>query len=335
MKKYMLMTAAVLLLFVGCSNDDIEVITSSEVSFTVNPETVVSGFPQFNAGELLTVPSGYYVRTRLMIYDANGDYVKGIQQNLSNYGRTMKPVFELAKGDYTAVAMTCIYKEEDDDDYWTLANVSSLSTAVVISKYYNNQKLSILGLSKMNFTVTGEPTQSFLMNVYPAGALLAVEYQNNQRNIDYYLLTLSRKGTRFNLGNEYTEVSGQDNTSYAVNVLRTAGYSVGSTVQTYEFVLPVAASTVLKFNHSADLSTYTYYNKNVYTLSSIDVGEMYYCIFKIGDTVADLESEVYLQDTEYVSYNAKRVQQFFTDEDGPVDCMLSPGKEIRLSDIAK
>lgn len=337
MKKYILLAIS-LILFTGCPHPHVGDFPDPWVIFNVITETVVSGFPEFRWGELYSVPSGCYVRTRLMVYDADGELVDSFQEDLSSYGRSMMSVVKLAKGEYTAIAITSVYDKQEEKDYWTLNNISSLSQVAVVSKSYNAEKKSILGLSKLKITVagTGETEQLINMPVCLAGALLAIEYQNIQKNADYYALTLSRKGTEINLGELCTETTGNDNTVNLVNAISTSSFSSGSTEQTYEFILPVSTQTVMRFSYGAELETLNTDNsKNVYSFSSIRFGEMYHCIFKIGNNPDDLESEVYPIDHDY-DFNTSSIKQVtsdFTDEEAVNESLLRPGIEIRLADV--
>lgn len=301
MRKHIYLLLACFFVWAGCSNDDIEIVSSANVTIKVSPETVVSGFPQFETGELLTLPSGYALRTDLLIYNEAGELVYNDNASLSGYGKTMTSEFRLDAGSYTAVAITRVYITSNNELFWDLSSdVSKLADLNIYSKYYNAYKYGILGLFKGTFTIDGSTDKAYSISVKPAGALFAIEYVNIQPSANYYALSLTRESTSLNVRSMKTEIYGADNSINLVDMMETANHTYGTNLQTYAFVLPVATSTKLKFSYSYNAENFYTESENEYTLENLKAGQMYYCLFYIdSDSASSLTSEVYLQETEY------------------------------------
>lgn len=191
MKKYIFMMLVVLAAgFTSCSNDDIpleEKVTykTFETTFKINPKTVIEPFTgEFNPGELQIFDENYQLRIRLLLYNQVGDYVGEDIQKFPNYMVTMESSKQLQTGSYKAVVITDLELKSSSSEknyvkeYWKLSDYkdSNLSKLKIIDAGKTGGKNKILGVSCQNFTIDPNGYNEVKIDVKPAGAIIAWQY---------------------------------------------------------------------------------------------------------------------------------------------------------------
>ena len=191
MKKYILMMLVVLAAgFTSCSNDDIPleedvIMKVFNATFKINPKTVIEPFTgEFKPGELQIFDENYQLRVRLLLYNQVGDYVGEDVQKFPNYMVTMESSKQLQAGSYKAVVITDLELKSSSSEkgypkeYWNLNNYkgSSLSKLKITSTGYTGGKNKILGVSCQNFTIDPNGNNEVKIDVKPAGAIIAWQY---------------------------------------------------------------------------------------------------------------------------------------------------------------
>ena len=253
MKKYMIMCMAVVaLLFASCKNEDISI--SREVSFNVNPYTVIRDFAkhELNSGDLVTPYPGDRVRVNLFIYDADGHLVGSEMDYFRDYSQTMFTTKELADGNYTIVAITsCV--ESNYNEYWIIKGTEDITNLQISwnedNDYYFGY-FTILGVAQQQIEVSSGHT-SYNIDVKPAGSLAInrirdIHYYNN---VYYYVMYGNRDDINFSFNSfgDYTCNSLENsyfpqclNNTINPNANEFANYSG---VARYAFLLPTGRTS--------------------------------------------------------------------------------------------
>jgi len=185
MKKYIsLMAIAIVTLLSSCSNE--EVTISRNITFKVNPATVVDNLYERNAGDLTSLSSGSKLIVSLYIYDENGKLVNKDENEYSAYTHMMTTDVYLPAGKYTAVATSHV---KSSVDYWTYSGLEQLSTFKITDNGYIGGKSKILGLSIKSLNI-GENSDTYNINIENAGAVALVWFYewNKYTNVSVYSL---------------------------------------------------------------------------------------------------------------------------------------------------
>lgn len=153
MKKYILTLFVLMGMLSSCSNDDITVDYAT--NFKVNLSTVIKPFTyEMTPGELESVGSDERIRTRLLIYDTEGNLVDQETQLLSNYSAIMSCSKALKKGDYIAIAISDVVQYSNSKisfQYWSLSDSASIAKVPgkTISVYEGNGVTEVLDANKI------------------------------------------------------------------------------------------------------------------------------------------------------------------------------------------
>lgn len=192
MKRYMIMCMAIVaLLFASCKNEDISI--SREVTFNVNPYTVVKDFAkhEYNHGDMETPYPGDRVCVNLFIYDNNGHLFDSKREYFRDYTESMLAKMELPDGQYTIVAVTCCV-ESNYNEYWLIKGEERLTNLQISYNEDNDYWHSywdILGITSQQIIVSAGH-DVYDIDVKPAGSLVLNHIQDIHyyNNVYYYVL---------------------------------------------------------------------------------------------------------------------------------------------------
>lgn len=246
MKKYMIMCMAVVaLLFASCKNEDISI--SREVSFEVNPYTVIRDFTFDPMDWMNELPSDGKLRVRLLVYDTNGDLVQSKEQQLSRYDEKMNVCLQLANGLYTAIVITDIVRNNNNvPEYWTLDGENKLSSMKIFNAGYIS-RLNMLGIAKQQFFVESGSSNSYSIDVKPAGTLMVSIVKGIHKydglGIQYYQLVTNKTCESCSFNNEGEWNS---NVAAAINIRMSVLYPEdwNNTGYFYDFELPLGQTSL-------------------------------------------------------------------------------------------
>lgn len=192
MKKYLaILTAFVGVILSSCSNDDITI--TEPITFKIDPNTVISGFEEWNPGDLTVISSAFQLRIRLLIYNESGQLVKEEQQFFSDYAHKMTANIDLPiDKKYKAIAVTDITRKSDGFEYWELSGEESLSTLKLKDTGYIGSQKNILGIATTDFV--GGSSSEIKIDVRPAGSLMIVYYYGirSYSDVTEYQLGINR-----------------------------------------------------------------------------------------------------------------------------------------------
>lgn len=192
MKKYLaILTAIIAVTLSSCSNEDVQLLKNT--TFKINPSTVISGFEEFQPGELTEINKNFQLRVQLYIYNDKGQLVNDDIQFFSDYAHIMTSNLDIEQGkSYTAVAITDIISRSDSFEYWEITDKDNLSTLKISNTGYLGSQKNILGISNYDF-IGGESSQ-INIDVQPAGTLMIVYYAGIRAwsNVTDYQLGINR-----------------------------------------------------------------------------------------------------------------------------------------------
>ena len=247
MKKFMFMCMAIVaMLMVSCKNEDISI--SREVTFNVEPYSVISGFSayQVNANDLEVLSSGDRLRIHLLVYDANGDLVESELRYLSDYRSAMNVTFDLPDGNYTVVATSDVATLSGDNvtfEYWEFSGLNRLSDLRVSETGYIGYDDKIFGALCENINVcSGHETHT--LNLKPAGALFIVREWNIHHfsDVDYWRVLASKGSNSYTFNSNGSYSSNIDEGSYFFHNMTVSTHD-GDSYYSYHFSMPYGNTT--------------------------------------------------------------------------------------------
>lgn len=291
MKNYMIMCMAVVaLLFASCKNEDISI--SREVSFEVNPYTVIKDFVKHQVYEddLETFSSGDMLRVHLFVYDTNGDLVASDMQYLNGYRSTMNSKFELADGIYSVVATSDVATLSSGDvafEYWEFTGYKQLSELKIKDSGYLGQEDKILGVSFEKITVAAGQI-NHIINLVPAGALIVVQFNgiHSFSDVVTYRLLVNKNSDYCSFSNgDYQPVINESTTyNWQLDFINVSNYPNNNNLYGYKFVLPLGRTD---FIWRAELDDSYLLLDDTYNKVDIKQGKMYNCVFAISEITCD------------------------------------------------
>ena len=291
MNKYILVMFAIIATFTSCTNDDITI--SYATNFKINPSTVIAPFTwEWQAGDLESFDTDYQLRIRLLVYNSDGILQEEDTQYFTNYSVMMNSSIVLPKGSYTAIAITDIIGKGSDFEYWILKDYQRLADTHIDDAGYIGAQNKILGISKTNVTVDGQPQNDISINVQPTGAIFFVWYRNIHTFSDVTRYTLSCAKTAenciFSTDGSYSIVAKNNNGSYdwRISYLEVGDYLQYTGIYDYYYVLPVS-NLNLKFRYTTSESS----NQDLTPVMSISpkAGEEWAFILDLKDENNDNE----------------------------------------------
>lgn len=289
MKKILYSLIAVLAMVMSsCSNDDIEITTVSNVTFKLNPETVVSGLVEQKAGDLKSLYSGTALHVSLYIYDKEGKLVSNDEEICYSYTQIMTSIQELKVGNYTAIATTHI---TGDNNYWTFSGIENLNEFKIIDNGYTGGKNKILGVSIFDFQVDKMPS-TVDVDIKNAGAVALVQLYNwnNKLNLTKYYLSAKQACESVSFSNNkniYYSLKNLD--SYKYNIAAWNYNSNYSLATSYVFIFPTENAS-MHFKGITITGRDTLIGKEL--VGDIIVGDTYWIYY-----------DFYTDETKWYSYN--------------------------------
>ena len=307
MKKYISMLAVCLAILSSCTNEDITV--GSMVRVKVNPSGVISPFVyEMNPGELEGLDDPYKLRTRILVYDEDGQLKASDTQYLANYSNIMTSSLDLPKGDYTAIAITDVVElsgSKIEFEYWNLSGENVLSQLRVTDAGYIGGSYKILGVGKQSVTVDGSNNE-VVVKCSPAGAVCLAYFCNIHTfsDVEQYgiLMTKSSESISYDRYGDY-EVSIENNGGdfdWWLGYIEPDNFT-SQNVYGYYFLLPMRGNK-FKFVEYIDLS--------VEKTMNIEAGKQYLMMLDLNDEEYEGEiTSVFMELSDYYYAPQMRLQE--------------------------
>lgn len=288
----------------SCSNEDITV--GNMVTMKVNPSGVITPFKyEMNSGELEGLSESYKLRTRILVYDENGQLKESDTQYLSNYSNIMTSSMALPYGKYIVIAITDVVKMPGSNiefEYWLISGEKNLSQLKVTDAGYIGGKNKILGVGKQVITIDDDNNDSFVVKCTPAGAICLTYYCDIHRfsDVEKYgvLMTKSSESISYdNSGNYAVSVDNNGgNYDWWLDYIEPKDYTNYSNIYGYYFVLPMNS---VKFKFIADTEDDRINLSNEYTMN-LEMGKQYLFMLDLLDDNEQISSMfIELSDDSY------------------------------------
>lgn len=259
--------ALVATLLSACKNKDIDI--TREVTFDVNPYTIVSDFARFevNPGDLVSFKydsqsENFRLRTYLLIYDSDGDLYRSVIEDKHNFNEHTTASFELPDGSYTVVALAHIYNKEDDVVYWFVQDMNRLEDLKVSNnENYYDTWIKLMGITSTHIEVA-PGFNKCNVDIQPAVALM----QGIIRDIHYYTDMLAylpyadkmSTSISFNRNAEYSAAYEEsDSFDYQLIAPFITSYYPGNNVYWYNCFSTMGTTNFLWLGVSEDDVVYT------------------------------------------------------------------------------
>lgn len=193
MKKYISIVIAILsVVLSSCSNEDISI--QKECTIRVNPNTVISDFEEYNAGELTVIPNRYQLRIHLFVYDLSGNLVySGIEYSPDYSHYVTFTNVNLQYGEFILLTTTDIVRT-DDFEYWTFSDEQTLTQLTIVSNNYVSEQRGILGYACKRVNINRNNDALFEIDAKPAGSLIFANVQKMKSiaDVESYELCTNR-----------------------------------------------------------------------------------------------------------------------------------------------
>ena len=287
MKKYILAISVLIMLALSsCTNEDIRI--NSDVTFKIDPSTVIKPFTfQLQIGELETISSVYKLRIRLLIYNEEGYLVKEVTDYFSSYANIMTTSFDLESGNYKAVTISDIvsYDGSVSFEFWKLEDYNNLSNAQIKDCGYIGRASKILGTASYDFSVTGDRINEHKIDIQPSGAIIYVYYAGIHYFYDVERISLLSKKTQDGLyfdkqGNFLVNSLSDNDFKWRFDYIDVADYTDYNNVYSFGFALPMNNMT---FMFQALTDDGELYNLSGDMLISPKVGEQYLFFINLAE----------------------------------------------------
>lgn len=180
---YSAFMAVVMLVFAACTNDEIEILSTSKVDVVVPTAELYSNLGPTAYVNFLGNNNTYSVGVKLLVYNENGELVKEDIQTSRTLTDIDIELNTLPEGKYNVVALQTMIDASDqleaDDlsEYWTLVNKGKLSTLRIDTKADKIFWYGTLGVANGTLTVTDRDSRVRL-TPSPVGFLMDLDYEN-------------------------------------------------------------------------------------------------------------------------------------------------------------
>ncbi|MBQ7532404.1 MAG: hypothetical protein IJT45_01730 [Bacteroidales bacterium] len=192
MKKllYLIAVACVLFGFTSC-NKDKKIDVDYNVTVTLNPSTVISGFAPYDENDF-DLDSDQMLRIQLFVYDNEGKLVFKDNKNVAGYSYNASFKLSLTEGDYRFLASSnVVYPDEiDNPEVWGFSLVDNINSIKIenVSSYIEYEA-EILGLKLVEKSI--KQSENINIEISSATALVftrwvSVHYYDDI--VDYYRL---------------------------------------------------------------------------------------------------------------------------------------------------
>lgn len=180
---YSALMAVIMLAFAACSNDDILVQNTGDVSVKVPTVSLYQNFGKDAYQNMLGKNKNLNIEVRLLLYSKEGALVKELSQKTSTFSEEVFNVSDLPCGDYTVVALQTIVdksydlKEGEMSKWWAIKDKDKLSTLRVDRTYIDTPWTYAFGMAKGVLNLS-DKAASFTLNPEPIGYLIDINYEN-------------------------------------------------------------------------------------------------------------------------------------------------------------
>lgn len=222
------LTALFAVMLASCSNDDIEVLQTGDVNFSVNTQSVYDEFNMSNTVKEKFLADNVKLGVYTFVYDEKGDLAVSDSMYTKTFGLVQQN-FKLPKGEYTTITIEMMVDEDLNNmsESWIIIGKDKLSTIEIVQRQDEAYWYSAIGYSSNRITVSDDNGQTVDVTPKAIGSIIQVNALRFNNTTDYDLLYFTTKDQprgRF-LSPEYTGDNRFDYEKYnAENTWSVRGY---------------------------------------------------------------------------------------------------------------
>lgn len=189
--KKIIFALSVLVLGMLCSCQNDEIPMDKQMTFKINPQTVISSFSNYRND--LEDLKGASLRVRLFIYNENGALVAQDQKELTTYLQLANISMSIPEGKYRAVAVSDVLTAGSSNGCWNVSGEKNISSLTLTEVGNDGKGNNILGVATEQFSA-GVSQQNIDLNLKPIGAVFYVYFANihNLRDVASYQLLANK-----------------------------------------------------------------------------------------------------------------------------------------------
>ena len=202
MKKILYSLIAVLAMVMSsCSNDDIEIVKTGEVSYTVLTQNLYDSFGTTNSLKEKFLAENVKVGIFTFIYDGNGDLVSSDSVYSKTFGQIQQN-FTLHEGKYTAMTIEMMVDEDlgNVSESWVIVGKDKLSTLEIRQRIAQAYWYSAIGSIATTFDVSNTNSSQLVVAPNPIGTIVnmrALRFDNTEDYDCVYFTTKDQPVGRF------------------------------------------------------------------------------------------------------------------------------------------
>lgn len=194
MKKILFMLLAFVGFVSSCENDDIEVTSFGDLTYTVSTQSVYDDFGISNDFKDRFLSGDYSIGVYTFLYDNMGELAAADSVFTRTFGKIEQNFANLKMGKYTAITVEMLVNANDDNksESWVLVGQDKMSTLEIVNKNYTAYWYSAVGLSIINIDVTQGENQPYSASPQGIGAIVFTDMRNFDKS-DYRKINLFTK----------------------------------------------------------------------------------------------------------------------------------------------
>lgn len=178
----------------SCSNDDIEITKTGELTLNVSTQSVYDDFSVSDEFKERFLSGSYNIGIYTFIYDKDGNLAASDSVYTQTFGNISQKINGVVTGSYTVVTLEMLVDADNNyqSDNWVIVGKNSLSTLEILNKDYTAYWYSAVGSFSKEIEIVNNENLS--VNVVPKGIGAIIHTRmTNFDNSNYDCLSLLTK----------------------------------------------------------------------------------------------------------------------------------------------
>lgn len=172
MKKIILSLLAIAGIFASCSNDDIEVKTYGDLTYTISTQSVYDEFGVSDQFKGSFLSGDYNIGVWTFLYDTNGQLAASDSVFVKTFGQIERNFSYLPTGEYTTITVEMMVKESEGNisESFVIVGQDNLSTLQIARRKYYSAWYSAVGVATNVIQVSKGNNQKVDITPHAIGA---------------------------------------------------------------------------------------------------------------------------------------------------------------------
>ena len=310
--------------------------TEYEVTFQLNPETVVQPF-EFTRSYLEKINDNASLVLRLLIYNDEKILIESKEEKVGTYLSKTNITLDLEEGNYLVVAISYV-QWSDGYQYWTITGEQALSSLTLTKdNTYLPDEFNLIGIDSKQISVN-KKGEIHSMNLKPSGAIVWIAYDNINAwdGLSHILLLGDKKDKSMQFDNTATpiynyEIKDDLQSLHWIEIAEVTG-------DEYNHLICVLPMNEFYMQFAFIIDEKDYYT-NEFRLSNIEAGKEYFASIKLNDDFYYDRTCGLLKDAWWWTNNSQKIENpngintFIKRNNANFDMLQL--KRIRVMDLIK